>query len=783
MVEQPKSLSEKIADIANPPPFESFQSQQCIVYLIESYSAISDYYQQYYKHAYDKSAFDADTLNLCHALKLQNKVQSGDWLTLIRGLHTLLQRLKLYIENKQNEQNNPQYHQYLSQFWSVTHHQSNAPTQHLSPQATNIQNNTRQELSKTYIQEARGGVSEEKDTESADIKNWDELCESFKKIPVNGINNYSDLGTLISTMHQESVQGQGELIKNIGKKTFSEIANLSQITDQQSRFLESVGIDGLFDDMQTVYRRLKQYFLSNQSPANQQATASTGTNHQTPQKTDKSSAHRDLEYYLQNHNYEILEQIGQGGMGAVFLVINKTLNRKSAMKMILPGSVNSETLKRFKQEAQLTAQLDHSNIIRVYNYIDIDEAGILEMEYFPSMDLYDYMKQNGPLPVDQALEIMRNVTQALGEAHKNGVIHRDIKPSNIFINKKGEVKLGDFGIAGTIELQTQEDIIPLGSKVFNNTAPKALTTCGSVIGSLDYMPPEQARSEMDKIKPASDFFALGATFYHLLTGQKPFGEQDKGQNEFLLRRDEYKTPLPHIFPTDLEATPQQKKLDAIIRKCTNPKIRKRYKTAQELIEDIESAQQNDLLHWANTVSQYTGISIKLVIVLLISIMTKLSIETINSVSAANKTPQELPAYVELEPKKQSIQELYVDGKKIDFTQHFLLASEGTNEAEQADMMTSIHHVMVYKKHLSHFVVTYQIFKNHNDSYRVCKIVSQTHKGAQQHSESTQNESFTFDVENLKAARIALQAMTSEDKAAIEKDEDADVITSTGVTVE
>ncbi|HEY9078099.1 MAG TPA: protein kinase [Anaerolineaceae bacterium] len=205
--------------------------------------------------------------------------------------------------------------------------------------------------------------------------------------------------------------------------------------------------------------------------------------------------------------YTILHQIGQGGMATVYLAIDPALQRQVAIKVIHPDKENaSDYLRRFQQEAQFLARLQHPNIVGVIDYGEQSGSPYLVMEYVSGGTLPQ--RYQPPLPWQQAADLLAPIASALAAAHRAGIIHRDVKPANILITASGEPMLSDFGIARLINPGEQTN----------------LTRTGMGVGTAKYMAPEQW---LGKAEPRSDIYSLGAVFYELITGQTPFtGDTD-----------------------------------------------------------------------------------------------------------------------------------------------------------------------------------------------------------------------------------------------------------------
>lgn len=212
-----------------------------------------------------------------------------------------------------------------------------------------------------------------------------------------------------------------------------------------------------------------------------------------------------LEGHLLSDRYRIKRTIGGGGMANVYLARDLILNRDVAIKVLRWEYANDpEFIERFDREAQAATSLSHPNIVNIYDVGEEDHILYMVMEYIDGLTLKEYIMQNGPLPVEEAIKIMKQLTNAISHAHANGLIHRDIKPQNVLMDKQGNVKVTDFGIALAL-------------------SATALTQTNSVLGSVHYLSPEQARGGVATKK--SDIYSLGIVFYELLTGELPFSGQ------------------------------------------------------------------------------------------------------------------------------------------------------------------------------------------------------------------------------------------------------------------
>ena len=245
-----------------------------------------------------------------------------------------------------------------------------------------------------------------------------------------------------------------------------------------------------------------------------------------------------------NGRYEIIEEIGSGGMAYVYKAKCNVLNRFVGVKVLKEEFVNDQDfVDKFKQESMSAARLNHKNIVNVYD-TGIDEGVYyIVMELVEGISLNELIKQEEKLSIEQSIDIVIQICEALSHAHGNGLIHRDIKPHNILIDKNNQVKVADFGIARAV-------------------TNKTMTNNDNTMGSVNYFSPEQARGGY--IDEKSDIYSLGIVFYEMLTGQLPFkGESPisvalKHVNEFV--------PAPSVVNNNIPPY-----IDEVVSKCTNKK--------------------------------------------------------------------------------------------------------------------------------------------------------------------------------------------------------------------
>jgi serine/threonine protein kinase len=214
-------------------------------------------------------------------------------------------------------------------------------------------------------------------------------------------------------------------------------------------------------------------------------------------------------------SYEITAPLGAGGMGEVYRARDTQLKRDVAIK-VLPAALanDADRLARFQREAELLAALNHPNIAQIYGLERSDGTTALVMELVSGQSL---IERHGALPVDEALNIARQIADALEAAHERGIVHRDLKPANVLLTANGVVKVLDFGIAKALDTRTT------GPGPAALTTP-AMTAAGIVLGTAAYMSPEQARGKA--VDQRADIWAFGCVLYELLTGQLAFGGDD-----------------------------------------------------------------------------------------------------------------------------------------------------------------------------------------------------------------------------------------------------------------
>ncbi len=267
-----------------------------------------------------------------------------------------------------------------------------------------------------------------------------------------------------------------------------------------------------------------------------------------------------------NDRYEIIKTIGEGGMANVYLANDTILDRKVAIKVLRGDLSNDEKfIRRFKREALSVSNLSHPNIVEVYDVGEEDGNYYIVMEYIEGKTLKQLLQKRGALTLNEVIDIMTQLTDGLAHAHEAYIIHRDIKPQNIMIEDNGLVKITDFGIAMAL----------------NSTQ---LTQTNSVMGSVHYLPPEQANGKGSTVK--SDIYSLGILMYELLTGSVPF----KGDTAVEIALKHMKEKIPSIRKQN-PTIPQS--VENIVLKATAKNPKNRYDNVRDMYKDLQTALQRD----------------------------------------------------------------------------------------------------------------------------------------------------------------------------------------------
>ena len=279
-----------------------------------------------------------------------------------------------------------------------------------------------------------------------------------------------------------------------------------------------------------------------------------------------------------NDRYEIIKAIGEGGMANVYLAHDLILNRDVAVKVLRGDLANDEKfVRRFQREALASSSLSHPNIVEMYDVGEDNGTYYIVMEYVDGKTLKQLIKKRGALTLSECIDIMLQLTDGVEHAHESYIIHRDLKPQNIMIQDNGEIKITDFGIAMAL----------------NNTQ---LTQTNSVMGSVHYLPPEQASGKGSTVK--SDVYSMGILLYELLTGNLPF----RGDNAVEIALKQIKDDIPSIREQN-PAIPQS--IENIVLKATAKNPKNRYSSSKEMHDDLLTALNEERKNEERIVFKYS----------------------------------------------------------------------------------------------------------------------------------------------------------------------------------
>jgi serine/threonine protein kinase len=263
--------------------------------------------------------------------------------------------------------------------------------------------------------------------------------------------------------------------------------------------------------------------------------------------------------------YQIIEELGKGGMGSVYKVLDKELREKVALKLLKPEiASDDQVIERFRNELKFARKITHKYVCRMFHLGKYKDTPYITMEYVSGEDLKSTLRRVGHLSTGKSVNIAKQVIEGLTEAHKLGVVHRDLKPQNIMIDKKGHSHIMDFGIARSLKT-------------------KGVTTTGMMIGTPDYMSPEQVDGL--EVDPRSDIYAMGVILYEMLTGDVPF--EGKTPISIALK---HKTEIPR---EPKEFNPQiPDELNQLVMKCLEKKREKRYQNTAEILNKLTGIEKD-----------------------------------------------------------------------------------------------------------------------------------------------------------------------------------------------
>jgi serine/threonine protein kinase len=262
--------------------------------------------------------------------------------------------------------------------------------------------------------------------------------------------------------------------------------------------------------------------------------------------------------------YEIIEELGMGGMGRVYKVYDKKIKEVVALKLIRPEiSADENTIARFNNELRLARKISHRHVCTMFDVGEEGPSQFITMEYVPGEDLKRFIKRSGQLTVGKAVSITKQVCEGLAEAHHLGIIHRDLKPQNIMIDENGNTRIMDFGIARFLE-------------------GEGMTTQGVMIGTPDYMAPEQA--ELEGVDQRSDIYALGIILFEMVTGRVPF--EGKTPLSVAMKHKNQPPPDPREFNVQVPES-----LSGVILTCLEKEKSQRYQNAEDFLADLKNIEE------------------------------------------------------------------------------------------------------------------------------------------------------------------------------------------------
>jgi serine/threonine protein kinase len=326
---------------------------------------------------------------------------------------------------------------------------------------------------------------------------------------------------------------------------------------------------------------------------------------------------------LFSDKYEIIEEIASGGMGVLYKANQLNLNRVVALKVLHPQFTSDPSfLKRFDREARAMARLDHQNIIRVYDVGQHENSHYIVMEYFPGKDLRWMTVEKGSFTPQETVEIAIQIAEALSFAHENGIIHRDIKPGNIMISDRKVIKVGDFGIAAAAD-------------------EVSLTSTGQVLGTPEYMAPEQAKGE--PVDGRADLYALGLVMYKMLTGSSPYEGLSKMAIVGKLIYEKEDSTLIYRQPVSNQ-------LQMIILKLIKKDASLRYPNARVLIADLNELRESLMLEAARQKLRHKGGAAEATAALETYVVSKESVTPFPPMSAAPSVSGEPTAALKRSPE-------------------------------------------------------------------------------------------------------------------------------------
>ena len=309
-------------------------------------------------------------------------------------------------------------------------------------------------------------------------------------------------------------------------------------------------------------------------PASASPSGSSGTAAAAAGRTtgDTPSAAVNLAPGATLGNYRILATLGEGGMGVVLKAQHIRMERIVALKVLRGQATESPAaIKRFQQEVKAAARLVHPNIVTAYDADEVQGVHFLVMEFVDGQNLADYLAARGRLELTQTIDFVTQTATGLAYAHSQGIVHRDIKPGNLLVNKEGMIKILDMGLASIRETRD-------GADAASGDVHADVTQANQLLGTFDYMPPEQAEDPR-KVDPRADIYSLGCTLYRLLSGQLPY-RGDSPIKKIIAHRDH---PIPSLREARADIPGE---VDRIAQKMMAKRADDRYQNMGELLQDL-----------------------------------------------------------------------------------------------------------------------------------------------------------------------------------------------------
>ncbi len=264
------------------------------------------------------------------------------------------------------------------------------------------------------------------------------------------------------------------------------------------------------------------------------------------------------------HRYDVIEEIGSGGMGKVFRAVDKTIDEEVALKVLNPDiAADEKMINRFRNELKMARRITHKNVCRMYDFSQEQGTQFIIMEYVPGEDLRSLIKRIGQFTMGKTILIAKQICEGLAEAHRLGIVHRDLKPQNIMIDREGNARIMDFGIARSLK-------------------SRGLTKEDTVIGTPEYMSPEQVEGK--EIDHRSDLYSLGAILFEMLTGRVPF----QGDTPFSIAIKHKSEPPPNPRYINNQIT---ENISRLILRCLEKDRQRRYQSAEELLTELNKIEK------------------------------------------------------------------------------------------------------------------------------------------------------------------------------------------------